>query len=221
MALERDFKAVVIAFTATERNKPARLFLESLGPLPYGRGSDGDDWVVDAEKLAALQYSAAHVAHEPKRIEHAPAKRKRIDYARIASKFRTPQGVLDAITAKKTDRRVTQPPRTDLERRLCAIWADTLHQSAVGPDENFFDLGGHSLLAVQLLSRIRRELDVEVSLESVYSGDFTVAELARAIEWKELERAGVDECQDLIDEIEKLSDEEVQALLAQEGSEFA
>jgi hypothetical protein len=73
---------------------------------------------------------------------------------------------------------------------------------------------------VQLLARIRRELDVEVTLETVYSGDFTVAELARAIEWKELERAGVDDYQHLIDEIEKLTAEEVQALLAQEGAEF-
>src|SRR5687767_15475232 len=55
--------------------------------------------------------------------------------------------------------------------------------------ENFFELGGHSLLAVQLLSRVRQIYSVDLSLEVVYSGDFTVAELAKAVELKEIERS--------------------------------
>ena len=49
----------------------------------------------------------------------------------------------------------------------------------------------------------------------VYSGEFTVAELAKAIELKEIEQAGAD-YQDLLEELEGLSDEEVRALLAEE-----
>src|SRR5687767_15925464 len=81
--------------------------------------------------------------------------------------------------------------------------------------ENFFELGGHSLLAVQLLSRVRQIYSVDLSLEVVYSGDFTVAELAKAVELKEIEQSGAD-YQDLLKEIESLSDEEVRALLAAE-----
>jgi hypothetical protein len=54
-----------------------------------------------------------------------------------------------------------------------------------------------------------------LSLEVVYSGEFTVAELAKAVELKEIERAG-GEYQDLLRELEGLSDEEVRALLAEE-----
>jgi len=68
---------------------------------------------------------------------------------------------------------------------------------------------------VQLLSRVCQTLGVEVSIEVVYSGEFTVAELAKAIELKEIEQAGGD-YQDLLREVENLSDEEVRALLAQE-----
>ncbi len=206
MAEQRGIASVIAEVIPTGRNKPAQLFLESVRPLPDGRGS-------------AIQPAEPR----PSGSGLVPAiTRKRANYAHIASALRDPRQILDRINAtKQTERKSTQQPQTDLERQLCAIWAGTLHLSSVGPDENFFDLGGHSLLAVQLLSRIRRELDVEVSLETVYSGDFTVAELARAIEWKELELAGVDECQAMIDEIEQLSDEEVKALLAQEGASFA
>jgi len=212
IARERGMETVTIPFVPTDRNQPARMFHHSLA----GR---------NVAELAALTYSATARVQIPVQIidekKTTAATRKRVNYAKIASTLRTAQSVLNAMSARHTDRKISAQPRTDLERQLCTIWADTLKVSSVGPDENFFDLGGHSLLAVQLLSRIRRELDVEVSLETVYSGDFTVAELARAIEWKELERAGVDECQELIDEIANMSEEEVQALLAQEGSEFA
>ena len=84
------------------------------------------------------------------------------------------------------------PPRTALERDLVSLWADLLNVRAVGIHDNFFELGGHSLLAVQLLSRVRQIYGVDLSLEVVYSGEFTVAELAKAIELKEIEQAGGD-----------------------------
>ena len=90
------------------------------------------------------------------------------------------------------------PPRTELERRLAEIWAEALRVSPVGIHDDFFDLGGHSLLAVQLMSRVRQEFGVDLSLELVYSGEFTVAELAEAIEVKEIERSGGDRYEALL-----------------------
>ena len=108
------------------------------------------------------------------------------------------------------------PPRTELERRLAAIWAETLGGGPVGVHDDFFDLGGHSLLAVQLMSRVRREFDLELSLELVYSGVFTVAALAEAIELKEFERNDADGYAALLHELDGLSEEEVRELLARE-----
>jgi hypothetical protein len=96
------------------------------------------------------------------------------------------------------------------------MWADLLGLPWVGVHENFFDLGGHSLLAVQLLSLVRQTFDLDLSLKVVYSGDFTVAELAKAIELREIEDAGSDRYADILKELEGLSDEEVRALLAKE-----
>jgi amino acid adenylation domain-containing protein len=74
------------------------------------------------------------------------------------------------------------PPRTPTEQALVRIWEDVLQSSPVGIDDNFFELGGHSILAMQMVSRIREELDVDVSPASFFSGDPTIATLAQAID---------------------------------------
>ena len=68
---------------------------------------------------------------------------------------------------------------------------------------------------MQLLSRVRQTFDADLSLEVVYGGPFTVAELAKAIDVEEIEHAGADYTE-ILAEIEGLSDEEVRALLAEE-----
>jgi acyl carrier protein len=59
-------------------------------------------------------------------------------------------------------------PRTATERVVAGIWADLLGLDAVGLDENFFDLGGHSLLAVRMISRLRKQLDVDAPVVTVF-----------------------------------------------------
>ena len=145
-------------------------------------------------------------------------RRKRPDYVKIATELRDPGAVLERIraaSARPAPHRAVEAGRTPLERDLAELWAALLNVPAVGIHDNFFDLGGHSLLAVQLLSRVRQAYGVDLSLEVVYSGDFTVAELAKAVELKEIEQSAGD-YQDLVAELEALSDEEARALLAKE-----
>jgi acyl carrier protein len=141
-----------------------------------------------------------------------------VAYARIARDLRTPEQILErmlAVSRRRAAPREIDAPRTELERGLVALWAELLNVETVGIHENFFELGGHSLLAVQLLSRVRQIYGVDLSLEVVYSGEFMVAELAKAIELKEIEQAGGD-YGELIAELDGLSDAEVRALLAEE-----
>jgi aryl carrier-like protein len=44
-------------------------------------------------------------------------------------------------------------PRTPVEERLAALWAEVLKLDRVGIHDNFFELGGDSLVAVRLVSR--------------------------------------------------------------------
>jgi acyl carrier protein len=103
-----------------------------------------------------------------------------------------------------------------VEEMIVEIWGEVLKVEKVGLHDDFFDLGGHSLLAVQLISRVRQMFDVDITLEVVYRGAFTVAALAKEIEISQIERVGAGQYETLLQELEALSDEEARALLAQE-----
>jgi amino acid adenylation domain-containing protein len=59
-------------------------------------------------------------------------------------------------------------PRDELERVLCAVWAEVLGVERVGVHDNFFDLGGDSLQGVEVVSRINTALTVTVSVIDVF-----------------------------------------------------
>jgi FkbH-like protein len=218
IALERGLARVEIPFVEGPRNRPAALFLEAVAR------ADGGVYSLSAAEAAGVRYTAgaavsqaAASSSEAKRT--GGTRRPPALQIRIATELRRPEAVLERIRAvarKATPvHAVSDPPRTALERELAELWASLLNVPAVGVHDNFFEMGGHSLLAVQLLSRVRQICGVELSLEVVYSGEFTVAELAKAVELKEIEQAGGD-YRDLLQELEGLSDEEARALLAEE-----
>ena len=51
---------------------------------------------------------------------------------------------------------------------MAVIWQNLLGIEKVGIYDNFFELGGHSLLATRLVSMIRKELYIEVSIREVF-----------------------------------------------------
>jgi amino acid adenylation domain-containing protein len=69
-------------------------------------------------------------------------------------------------------------PSSAAERVLATIWCAFLEVERVGLHDSFFTLGGHSLLATQILSRVRRVLQVEVPLRRFFE-DPTLSGLLR------------------------------------------
>jgi amino acid adenylation domain-containing protein len=85
----------------------------------------------------------------------------------------------DASSFSRANNFVT--PRTPTEKMLASMWEDILGIPQIGISDNFFALGGHSLLAAQVVSRVRKVFEIELSLRSLFE-EPTVAGLAERIE---------------------------------------
>jgi len=59
-------------------------------------------------------------------------------------------------------------PSTETEKSLCEIWQDLLGIERVGVNDDFFALGGHSLQIMKLLSAIRAQFAIEVSVAQLF-----------------------------------------------------
>ena len=80
-----------------------------------------------------------------------------------------------------------KPPNLLAEAAVARVWAEVLGREGIRPGENFFDLGGDSLRAMEVISRLRAKLKVELPLVEFFE-DPTIQHLAAVI--CELQAAG-------------------------------
>jgi acyl carrier protein len=122
------------------------------------------------------------------------------------------QALPEPTGAEISHREAFVPPRTPLERELASLFSQVLHIESVGIDDNFFDLGGHSLIATQLISRLNAALHVELPLRVIFERP-TIAGLAEMVVMHQLKQVNENLLQDVLDEIDSLSEENVRTLL--------
>ncbi|MFH0784194.1 MAG: amino acid adenylation domain-containing protein [Pseudomonadota bacterium] len=98
----------------------------------------------------------------------------------------TPNGKIDKknlpdpITVFQSIHSTFIGPQNDIESRLVAIWSNVLGISPIGTQENFFFLGGHSLKAVKIISRIRTQFSVAITIKELFTHP-TIQTLAKKI----------------------------------------
>ena len=90
-------------------------------------------------------------------------------------------------------------PRDGVERDVAAIWRELLGIEQPGIHDDFFELGGHSLVGAQVVARVRKAFQVELSLRALFETP-TIAGMALAI---------------VQARAESMDDEEMAALLAE------
>ncbi|HMB53139.1 MAG TPA: amino acid adenylation domain-containing protein, partial [Thermoanaerobaculia bacterium] len=87
------------------------------------------------------------------------------------------------------------PPSTAAEELLAEIWAEVLDVERIGADDDFFALGGHSLRATQVVTRLAREIDLELPVRQLFMTP-TLRELARNVEDRLLAEEGLEGASD-------------------------
>jgi FkbM family methyltransferase len=116
--------------------------------------------------------------------------------------------------------RSSAEPLTFVQGTLCRIWEEVLVIDKVDLYDNFFDIGGQSLLGTVVMSHIQTTFQVELPLLSIFKSP-TVAELAQLIEQHLIDQLDPTELNEELEELKRLSDEEVKELLAHKNTLLA
>jgi tyrocidine synthetase-3 len=111
-----------------------------------------------------MQYLAAHL----------PAYMMPAHFVPLPSLPLTPNGKIDRRALPEPQvARVEHfvAPADETEQQLATIWADLLklEEKSIGVTQSFFELGGHSLRAAVLVSKLHKQIGVEVPLKAVFT----------------------------------------------------
>src|SRR6185369_15271773 len=100
-------------------------------------------------------------------------------------------------------------PGTDQERAVAGVWEELFGIAPIGAADSFYELGGHSLLAIQIMSRLRAVLGVDLPVTVLFENP-TVAGLARVLAESRDTTQGAREqsLEELLARVEGLSAEE-------------
>ncbi|OZY86399.1 hypothetical protein CBP51_05060 [Cellvibrio mixtus] len=107
------------------------------------------------------------------------------------------------------------PAENPLQQTLCEIWRSHLQLGQVGIDDNYFALGGDSIRALNIVALAEKQ-DVLFSVTDIFQYP-TIRGLAQAIEHsaheKTLATNDAHELQKLLEDIENMSEEDVESQL--------
>lgn len=96
----------------------------------------------------------------------------------LASLPETPNGKLDrsALARQVSVRVAAAPPESETQKMLHAIWCEVLNTDNLGIDDNFYAAGGQSIYLIQILGRISRDLNRDLTVR-----EFTAAPTIRRL----------------------------------------
>ena len=174
-AVERGAERLVIPVVPTARNRPALEFLHRMSEIPMdaqepfecvlSASSSASEWRPAAAPVAVSQPVSSPVT-SPVMIDEGDT------LVRIAAEVQTAAAVLAAVRnqlrRRPSDACPFVAPRGAVEEALARIWSECLSLEPIGAKDNFFDFGGHSLIATRILTRVRSEFGVEMSLTNLF-----------------------------------------------------
>jgi NAD(P)-dependent dehydrogenase (short-subunit alcohol dehydrogenase family)/aryl carrier-like protein len=82
-------------------------------------------------------------------------------------------------------------PEGQVEQTVAGVWQEVLGIERVGVQDNFFELGGNSLLGLNVVSRLKKELGMDVPVVALFEGP-TVRALSRLLSRKGAEQPSYD-----------------------------
>jgi amino acid adenylation domain-containing protein len=104
-------------------------------------------------------------------------------------------------------------PVNAVEETIAGLWSQLLGVERVSIDDNFFHIGGNSIFAIQLISRLNKTFNLELPLRTIYDKP-QLSDLAACIIQLQAEQADAAELNELLAELETISEDDARAMLA-------
>ncbi|OHT47049.1 non-ribosomal peptide synthetase [Flavobacterium tructae] len=78
-------------------------------------------------------------------------------------------------------------PSNTYEEKILEFWMDTLGRDSLGINDNFFENGGHSISAIQIITKVKKEFQVDIPLKDLF--EYPILEdFAKRIDFHKKER---------------------------------
>lgn len=164
------------------------------------------DWRPDLPELRERLAAELPSYMLPSRVVH-------LDRLPLTARGKVDRRALPPPAEQETE--VAAQPRTWVEERVALeVFGPLLQLPQVDVERDFFELGGNSLEAIQVVSRARDTFGVEVGLAE-FLAEPTVRRLAALVERASAAQAETgDLLEQIVAEVEALSDEEAERLLS-------
>ena len=85
--------------------------------------------------------------------------------------------LLEKVSSTDSSREEYVAPRTPEEKALVIIWQDALNKENIGIKDDFFSLGGDSIKSIQIVAKVKKQLDKDLDIGALYDNK-TIEELA-------------------------------------------
>ena len=181
----RDFgaNAIHFPFIPSDRNTPAKAFLDGIGSNHSHSTGDGLLYRFPLQVAqAAAQKPAAQASSKPSKIKDSKYATSLIssdDYRTIAMRSAVDQITRD-IRAQAAGRpelsELFSSPQGKTEKTIASLWSEVLHLSPIGRQDRFADLGGKSLQVIQLLAKLRRQFQKPISAAELFQNSTIAAQ---------------------------------------------
>ncbi|OLP52986.1 polyketide synthase [Rhizobium rhizosphaerae] len=179
------------------------------GPVPSSSGGRKNAFAVSPE--AAWDFTAAAIASGISgRLLLSGAALPPADTPAAVEETAPP----DAGRSRPPLATAYRAPRTPTEATITGIFEELLGLAPVGVDDGFYELGGHSLLAIRAVARLREAFPVDIAMRDLLFDNPTAAAIAATIDTRRMQQADLAGMADLLDEVTRLSDADVDRLLA-------
>lgn len=190
IAAHKGFDQLHIQFVPSQRNEPAKAFLDHLPHL----GKNTQSITCKIEALLNVEFdpdASKENMHDQKtttdETQAVPFTKQRINIDQWMQEWirsKTPENFVSRLRSSTKIRLQSQnqvPPQTKTEKQLASIWERILNIESVCVVSSFYEMGGTSLELAQVLSEIRTALNIPLPYH-LFLKLTTIRDVAKVIE---------------------------------------